>query len=432
MWWRRMGFERNPYFGDELDASEFSSNLFVGRKEEARSLLIDIAEDGRALACIGGISGCGKTSFINHCQCVALRKNFVGDLPLPRIIPCITKVQLHEGEDYALVLLKVLSSLVASVLSVCDEFEHPVPALVIDLKETIDSTVSGGSGWGVGASAWGFGATLNQSDSTSHSDSPLIREVSLVKKIEEVLALAKEELEFDGIGIVINNLETLSEGYLVSFLNYGRDSIFSLHGAWWYLSGIQQLGRFVESKVPRLRGYLSGTGVDIVPLSVADLSELLELRRKEYALQEEVALPISQPVVELLYKSSSGDLRFLFNICANVVRRAIKEMPSVNINEEIAIQIVAILTRENLSYYLETQPAGKVMRELLVSQVESFTSQDFRRYGYDAVEAFERDLAILVKEHYLWLDVGQIGPKSYEPRGYLQLGILSDVGSVLR
>lgn len=430
MWWRRLGFERNPYFGDELDVSDFSSRLFVGREEERRSLLVDLSEDNRALVCVGGISGSGKTSFINHCQKYLYAEDSFDEFDLPRVLPCITKVQLHEGEEFNVVLLKILSSMIASVLGAARIKEMAAPKVILDLQEAIDSTVSSGGGWGVGGSAFGFGANLNRDQSKSHQDSPLGREVSLLKLIEQVAGVAVKELESDGIGVVINNIETLSEEYLLGLLNYGRDSIFNLTSIWWYLSGNPDLGRTIDTKAPRLRGFVTGTGVDISPLSAADVNLLLEKRRVEYALQADIELPVSSRIVDLLYSASGGDLRFLFNICANIVRFTVKEIPSLQLSEDIAIQAVAVLTRQHLSHYLESPDGRSVVKTWLSSKVDRVTIEDYRSFGFDSPQKFQFAMDALVKEQLLWVDRAG-SSKVYSARGYLQLGIISNVGAVI-
>ena len=431
MWWRRLGFNRNPYFGDELDVSEFSNELFVGRKTEARSLLIDIAEDSRALVCIGGISGSGKTSFINHCQYLVCAREKYEDFVLPDIVPCITKIQLHDNEDFTVVLLKILSSLIASHLAHCSTKGISPPPSIMQMRDAIDNTVSNGGGWGGGASAFGFGINVNRDKSSVVNDSPLTRETSLLKMIKEIIERTVTEHRYDGAGVVINNIETLSEKYLLDFVNYARDSIFNLPGMWWYLSGPKNLGKIIEGKAPRLRGFLSGQGVDIEPLEIGKVIELLELRRQRYALHQGARLPIGERVVELLYKSSAGDLRFLFNICANIVRLVVKEMPSVQLNEDISIKAVALLTRRNLSHYLEAQTTSTIVRLWLAKKFERISASDFRDFGYDDDDSFGEALTDLANQQLLWRDLETPGKSYFTPRGYLQLGILSNIGNVL-
>ncbi len=431
MWWRRLGFIRSPYFGDELDVSDLSDKLFVGRQKEAKSLLIDVSEDNRALVCVGGISGSGKTSFINHCQHVIQTQECKRDIDLPKVMPCITKVQLHDNENYNLILLKILSSLIASLFTHCSLAKVPKPSAVVKMKDAIDSTVSSGGGWGGGATAFGFGVNLNRDKAPIFNESPLNREGSLISMIKDVVQIAVNELKLDGVGVVINNVETLSQEYFLEILNYGRDSIFNLENVWWYLSGPVNLGRIVESKAPRLRGFVSGLGIDLSPLKVQQVLELLELRRREYALGDDVQLPVGKRVVELLYGASSGDLRFLFNMCGNIVRLVVKEMPSLEVNEEISIQAIAVLTRRNLSHCLETQLEGKIVRECLVQKYDHIVADDYRKFGYDDAASFSEGLLSLTQQQLLWMDSDQLGGATFSPRGYLQLGILSDLGKVI-
>src|SRR2546423_5801781 len=96
-----------------------------------RRFLVNVCADpDGARLVIDGVTGVGKTSFLNYNQYI-LYKQLQPDPALtfrrPRLIPSLRKIQIREREDFDGVLLKILSGCVFSLQAVCRENKVPFP-----------------------------------------------------------------------------------------------------------------------------------------------------------------------------------------------------------------------------------------------------------------------------------------------------------------
>lgn len=435
MLWESFGFSKSPYFGEELEVSEDGRSLFVGRRDESRRLLIDFAERGGSTIVVGGVSGAGKTSFVNVNQFLLYKRQgkiFEFNFELPWILPSFRKVQLQNGEQINTIFLKILSSIIFSIDHHCKLAGEDFPSELSDVKTYLSQIVSKERGGSIGGQFAGFGLDFSHSRSVAIDDASTARELNLLEIMDRVVSIVRKTFGFDGVCVAVNNLEILRQDYLQDTLNYFRDSLFVRDHIWWVLLGPEDLSRFIEFNVPRLTGIVGGGSIAIKPLEIDHLGEILELRRIKLAIPgQSPKLPIPEDVLEFLYSASNGDLRFTFMIANEVVKGLMYEFPSLAITKELAIRSIAKIVMSYFEQLNFLPNQARLVRTLVRAPDDRYLPSQCSKFGYATAEEFTAALDPLVERRLLWRERTTGGENYYSARGYLELGKRVDVGNYL-
>lgn len=434
MWWQKFGFSSSPYFSDELNVSKESLDLFVGRENESRKLIIDFSEKMGGTILVGGISGSGKTSFLNVNQyAIATRDESISSFgfTVPNALPCLNKVQLTNGETFPSIATKILSSMVHSVEHCCKEQEIDFPKQLEPIRLYLTKYITQAKSAGIGGSFAGFGVNVSGSKNASFHEAS---EPVLLNMMDTVAEVAVSILKTDGISIAINNLEILREEYLNDSLNYMRDALFTKKGIWWFLLGPSNIHNHVSFALPRLAGIVTGSGIIIEPLSDDEILKVLEIRSSHLSIGNDASpMPIPDDVILLLYGASNGDMRFTFHVANEIVRRVLYDFPSAEIDLTLALEILAGIVRD----YFKQLMAGAdtkdkdLINKIIKSDDNEYSAEQFSAYGYDSSEEFQTILESLVENRLLWKD-RSFGERSmFTPRGYLELGKRVNLGEYM-
>lgn len=427
MIWEQLGFRKSPYFWDELSVSEEASDLFVGRKQENNRFVINLAESNGSTLIVGGRSGIGKTSFINYNQ-YALYQRLDNAYPeikfkKPRLLPSLRKIQLRDAEPVESICVKILSGILFSVQQICAEQKKKLPKELEDIGRYVTQLVSHNVTGGGGFSILGTGGNFTGSKSSAISDTVQFRELTFLEYLDRIAEVVNTKLGFDGVLVSINNLDIVSSDYIKGTLDYFRDSLFSKHLYWWVLIGPIGLHSFVRQNIPRLSGVITGNPIELEPLSTDEIDQLLGKRLSYLSIRRNTpSAPISSRIVRYLYERSDGDIRFVFQVANDIVKRVFYDYPSVTaIEEELAMHEVVKLTVDELSISNFTPEERSIILTIIQESTPLITYDQQIMFGIESKEIFSLTLESLVRRKLLTRNSKVERNVTYSPRGYVAL-----------
>jgi hypothetical protein len=441
MMWEQLGFQKSPYFWEELTVSEQGFTLFVGRQEEGKRFLVNLSEPEGCTVIVEGDRGIGKTSFINYNQYVLYKEIELAypDLKFrrPHLLPSLRKIQLKNGEPVESIYLKILSGCIFSIQNVCKDRKQKFPERLNDIRDYVTQVISHTVNGGLGVSVLGSGMNFNRGTSQSISDTTQFREMTFLEFLDQLADVVRSELGFDGIFISINNIDTLSLDYLTHTLDYLRDSLFCRRYYWWALITPIGLHSFIRQNISRLAGVISGKPIQLAPLPPEDIESLLEARMSYLSLTDPPPPPpISKRIMLFLYEKSNGDIRFAFQVANEVVKRVFYDYPSITqIDEELAAREIARITLDEIRMSkfnsAETKIIGEIIRNPKIKEIAAHQPSIFK---IPNSKDFKDALDSLVQKKWLTQKSTPDQQLFYLPRGYTSLAQifqLSEYPSVL-
>ncbi|NUO19837.1 hypothetical protein HUU59_10345 [bacterium] len=371
--------------------------LFVGRDEETRRYLVDLLSDKRALKVVTGDVGVGKTTFVNACQYMSYAGQSPDGFPfeLPKLLPCFDKIQVREGNNLDVFFQQVMVTICQSIAYHCKIATIEPPTLVKEyLRFFLDLNIqSGGAGGSVGFNLpAGFGIELGGSGKASTPTSIKNIRHHLLKLVE----LSMDELRFDGISVVVNNLDILSKDSLLQFVNEARDELFDIPGIYWTLIGRKGIATVISTESDRVGDYLSGTELCLTPLKFPDTKQIIDRRVDELRLDSrpDAVCPLQEDMIYLFHDMSLKETRETLSICGEVVRRVIGVNPALKIiPREIAVSAFVQYAYERAKDLDLSESKVKILSAVWAK--ESCRPKDFANFDYKTIQGFNSALKVL-------------------------------------
>ncbi|MFJ5236996.1 hypothetical protein ACIP86_09765 [Pseudomonas neuropathica] len=169
----------------------------------------------------------------------------------------------------------------------------------------------------------GFGGNVARSVELSN-----ISDASFEQVADAISAMTSEVtqlLGFKSAVIALDNLENFSEDQLAVMLMSFRDTLFSIPNLWWVLIGQSGLGSLIQAKEPRVFERITGSGIEVKPIELAELDEAISLRVTKFHASGNGKSPLQMETHAALFEASFGEVRFVFkysnSICAKFVER---------------------------------------------------------------------------------------------------------------
>jgi len=400
MIWRHLGFEEDIFFVTPLDPTEEDIKFFVGRSAEVKEFLLDVFNSNRALKVVSGKIGVGKTTFVNACQYYSYADIIPDDFPftLPKTLPCFRKIQLEETDDLGSLINKVLIAITHSIRTYADERRI---TLIDEIKEIVDFFQNlfirtGGGGITLGGEAYGFGGSISFSGE-SKAAGQLFNTKEIFKKL---IYYVREEMNFEGIFVLINNLDILSKNKIVGLINSARDELFDIEHIYWILVGQEGLNSLIESECERVADYLSGTETKIKPLDSEDLIKIVQKREENLRIRADAICPLNFEEINTFHDLSLKELRGTFRICGEVVKRVISKNPALKqIPREEAISAFFDYANERAKDLNLTEHNVRILTAVYKKQ--EVRPKDYAEFGYQSSAGFISALQSLVKKRLL-------------------------------
>ncbi len=406
---RHYGFLRNPYDPSSLTADAEDSTLFVGREDEGSAFRTFLRSFDRGGLVVEGGTGVGKTSFVNV-QEYRVGRNTGSTALLPIRQPIELASTLSPVEFLLSVTSNVLSSLQASRPRVSREPEFR------RLSLAVSQSIQQSRGWELHAAGFGGGWTSG----TSVSNPLLVLLPRVSEDLDHVARLATR-LGVEKIVVNVNNLDVVDVQHLVTFFDVTRDlTLTRAPFLWVFLGPVGSRARLAQ-KTRRVSELLRSDPVRLAPLSLEEVYRAIEARVKRFRSATNVEAPVSKEVIQLLYRSSAGEIRYILNRCTDLLLRTMAEFPtSREIAKELALPMLQKMTAEALGrFYLTSKQRGLLAT---IARRGPCQPRDFRQFGFSNAPAF---LRYLTRFYELGLVDRRRANESvvYTPRGDAVLGL---------
>jgi DNA-binding MarR family transcriptional regulator len=306
--WQAFGFKDDPLNTSPI--TKATLELFTGHSEEIK-VCMNVLTGSNVRIIIEGARGVGTTSFSNYLR-------FKSEVKKLYFTPR-TEIKVEKGWRSETVLASIISNFVREI-ELRAEFDKLVKDKRFQSAKSISSRIAE-TYRSFCIDAFGFGA--NYGKQSGIVTQPLIVPSSVLgHSLEDLIAFVKEAGYKKGTLFQINNLdigEIHSPEEMKYLFNALRDYT-QMEGSNWLFVGDVGLRRFIAQEVDRLDDIISYE-VNINPLPLFDLSEMIMKRVKFYSESEKAGLPIDKEVFNYLYKMTSGRLRYVFGLASRLMNR---------------------------------------------------------------------------------------------------------------
>jgi hypothetical protein len=226
--------------------------------------------------------------------------------------------------------------------------------------------------------------------------------------LEDVIACITSEvintLGFEGVFVVLDNIENLEEKELSDLLLTFRDTLFVIPNVWWILIGQSGLGSLIHSIDPKIFQRLSGT-LELSPLSLDEFEEAIKLRVDKFRAEQNNKAPLTSEIHKKLYEASNGEIRFVFRYSEEICKRFVTEL------RQSAMAVLGNEIHKGLSEKLNLA----IGRKLVDGQVDVVVAEFFLK---QIVEEEIKGLNLRPKDKSVLRKIGELG--SVRPKDYAE------------
>lgn len=314
--WNLLGFKDNPFDVHPLKVSAKDSELLVGRETEAIEFATGIESGHKGIYVLSGSPGVGKTSFFNVQQ---HRFETEGTLSGDKYLAARVLCPIQPDDNSRKISERIVNSVLNSILQYCTEHRKRVPRGVRKISRWLKNKNPNGFDFGLSLFGFGgnFGSTLNL---------PRLSEASfenIQESIEYLVSDVSKKLKFSGIFVALDNVENIDDQQLGDLLISLRDTLFSIDNVWWILIGQSGLGTLIQTLDSRVYDRITGSGLELKPISLESLLTAIGLRIERYHEAEKKTVLLPEVVYKHLYTASNGELRFTFKYCSSILIKII-------------------------------------------------------------------------------------------------------------
>jgi len=415
--WNALGFKQNPYEASPLKTRAEDVELLIGRDHEAIEFCTVLESSEQGIYVISGSPGVGKTSFFNVQQYLLETGS---SLCGPSLISARELCPVQPNDTAQHLALRVIYSLHRSVEEYCNLNRIQIPKETKKIGAWLHG--KGGSGFNVGLQILGFGGNVGR-----QIEVPSIKEITFEGLRDVINCIVSEivnTLNKDGVFIALDNIENLDDQELSDILITFRDTLFSIPKVWWVIIGQSGLGSLIQSLDPRVSDRLSGTGLELKPITLASLHKAIEGRVDRFHSVDKGKAPLPQKIHEHLYSASHGEIRFVFKYCASICTQFIKSMRITLAEMEVKIDdksLNELLGKHLVEAQIKEDFAENLLKEIIQSELNglnlrqkekellkqvgergSVRAKDFKELGFKTMQELSSNyLSKLYKQHLL-------------------------------
>jgi hypothetical protein len=378
---KHYGFKRNPYDRAPLGIDQDDARLFVGREKEGQEFRTFLASFDRGAVFIEGGTGVGKTSFVNV-QEFRQKDSRSGGPLLPTLQAIQLATTLSPTEFLLSVLSNILNALARAVPSASRLSEFK------DLSRAVTQSLVQTRGWQVDIAGFGGGRSTETS-----ATSPLVVLLPAVSDLLDRAASLAESSGYPKIVINVNNLDLIDPKSLVSFLEVSRDVTLTRQHFVWVFIGPIGCRAAVAQQSRRVSEMIRSDPIWLPPLSVKEVHAAIDARVRRFRVSSAVKPPISSEVVDLLYRASSGELRYILNRCTDLLERTMIEFPTTGeLTPELARPLLRRMTMSTIDRCNLTSRQKDLLTKLILAG--PCQPKQYRDFGFRSAPAFLRYLLI--------------------------------------
>lgn len=418
-----LGFTKSPFFTDPLEPSKEGYEKFVGRRKDVHVYLAQIAGREGCVHLVTGNPGVGKTTFVNVMQYVTSfsdpKMQFRDIVHSPsRLISNVNKLQINSDETAQSLMLKITSSVVCSLVNAYEEKKLNIPDYIEKQHKWINELIVSVGKPAGGAQVLGVGGSFG--GSSIGRAQPGMASISQLAEIDrQLLEKALSDVEMNGLYVLINNLDIVDLNVLVQILNELRDELLSIKNLWIILLGLKGTYGAIRQHPngSRLVDNFRGTETYLESLSENEAVDILKVRARKLSQDEKAQkqLPVSDVVIREIYKNCGGEIRFLFNVCDQIVRSVLTQYPSLEFVEDgLAFDALAPVVKELVCI----NDLGKRQKKLLLALLEKpLRPKDYKIVGFSSAPDFTNVAKDLLRRHLLRKKEDQGTAVYYESAG---------------
>lgn len=378
--WDTLGFRESPYSTNPLRVLKEDVDLLVGREKEANELCTALESARQGVLIVSGAPGVGKTSFLNTQQYLLETEQAIFG---PRLMAARQLCPVQPTDDARTLGLRALDSLYRSVEAYCSQNGKSIPSETSKIGKWLRST--GNSGFDLGIEILGFGGSFGR-----HVELPSVNDISFESITDAITCLVSEVVSvfaFEGVVIALDNLENLEEETLGRLLISFRDTLFSIENLWWILIGQSGLGSFVQSLDPRVFERMTGSGIEIKPITLDELDEAIRRRVQRFHTRPEGKAPLPKSIHKVLFEASFGEMRFVFKysntICTKFVEDLRDKVTKMGRSQKIEITrpaITELFDKAIGTHLVENQIAHEqalaLLKQIIKSELDGLFLKD--------------------------------------------------------
>ena len=378
------GFTRNPYDPSPLGIDEEDSDLFVGREKEGLVFRTFLESFDRGAVVVEGGTGVGKTSFVN------VQEFRSGRAPgQNKLLPTQQPIQLASTLSPTEFLLSVVSNVLSSLQNASPRVERSASFRRLSLAVT-QSLIKTRS-WEVSAAGFGGGTA-----SETVVSNPLLVLLPTVSELLDSAARLAHESGYGRVVVNVNNLDVVDPQSLISFLDLTRDLTLTRASFLWVFIGPIGSRALIAQRTRRVSELVRSDPIWLPPLSLKEVFGAIDARVKRFNTNLAAASPISREVVQLLYESSAGEVRYILNRCTDILLRTMIEFPT---SREISLDLARPMLREMTSGALDRCNLTGKQKAVLSNVATKGPCQprDFQGFGFVSAPAFLRYLSLFYR-----------------------------------
>lgn len=319
--WDILGFKESPYNCNPLTVCDKDVALLVGRTDDAIKLCTIFESSKQGVTVISGNPGVGKTSFLNIQQyLLETNKSICG----PNIVSCRHLSPVNPSDSARDVAFRILHNVYNSIIDFGTINDIKPSKEVTNIGKWLANT--GSVGYEFGISIAGFGGNIGR-----QVNLPSIQDISFEGITDVIKCLVSEVVNYykrPGIVAVLDNIENLEEKSLYELLITFRDTLFSIPCLWWVLIGQSGLGSYIQSLDPRVFQRVSGTALELVPISKNEFHLAIQQRVVKFHSSGNGNAPLTKDVHDFLYDSAKGQIRFVFKYSSDICTRWVSNVRS--------------------------------------------------------------------------------------------------------
>lgn len=388
--WERYGFSANPFDTRALSLSEGAalsvSQAYVprGRNSEAASILTNFFRNpGGGRIAVEGEPGIGKTTFVNF------HRHQWETGARDKLLTPATEISLQGDWDAKAFLLNLLGALSARLQLTLGEKAFERDETLREIKAVSGVTISGGGGFSVGGQVVGTGGHVARSATRTVQVGNLTGQ-HLRRYLGRLVDTARTRAKAAGVTFHFNNLELMTwqgPARLRAFFEQIRD-ILQEPDVYFVFVGYPGMFQQVIASSERVRSIFFDTPVHLDPLSPAQVREIIETRYKLLALPGKKWIrPVENPVIEHLYQTFAGKIRYVMNAVTTLVNR-LPESYAQPLDLDGAVSILSAiltgelkktLTSEGVKVFLAAVEQGRFTNASLARQTGK-TKQAINKY----------------------------------------------------
>lgn len=364
--WKALGFSASPYDQRPLAPEPDDAELLVGRGDEATALYTTVESDSQGVMVISGPPGVGKTSFFNVQQYLLES----GEAPFgPKLLAARQLAAMYPKDSARAIALRVAQSLHRSVETYCSVNKLKVPKQTREIGKWLSS--KGNSGFSIGLDILGFGGSFGR-----ETELPSVADASFESFSDVIACMVAEivaETDLEGAFIGLDNVENLTDEELGDLLITFRDTLFVIPGVWWVLVGQSGLGSLLQTLDPRVADRLSGSGLELEPISVDELNEAISRRVRRFRSSTKGRAPLPRSTHDALFKASHGEIRFVFRysnaICTHFVTDIRTDLAALA-GKELESHFDKAIGQALAEGFIPEGAARKILREITKKEID--------------------------------------------------------------